>query len=307
MKAQDPGGTLLAGGRILIVGCGDVGLRLVHLLGERWRVFALTHNPDHHARLRAAGAIPIAGDLDDAASLTRLTGLAPWVVHLAPPQPAGREDRRTRRLLAALGPVERLVYVSTSGVYGDCQGALIDETRRVAPQTDRAARRVDAERVLRAWARRAEVRLAILRTPGIYAADRLPIERLEAGAPVLIAQEDVYTNHVHGDDLARLILAALHRAAALRVYHASDASGLRMGDYYDLVADALGQARLPRATRAVLASRLSEASLSFMRESRRLSNGRALIELGVRLRYPRVADGLAGVTRHRAKATARGA
>jgi nucleoside-diphosphate-sugar epimerase len=188
-----------------------------------------------------------------------------------------------------------VVYVSTSGVYGDCGGALIDETRLVAPQNARAARRVDAERVLRGWARRAHGRLAILRVPGIYAADRLPIKRLEQGTPALLPSEDVYTNHIHADDLAKIIALALFRARPARVYHAVDGGHLKMGDYFDTVADAFGLPRPPRLARAELQAQVSPMLLSFMSESRRLDNRRLRQELGVRLRHPDVALAVAAM------------
>ncbi len=239
-----------AGARILIVGCGDVGLRLAALLRDRARIVATTRSPAHAGTLRRAGAVPLVVDLDDPRTLHRLRGIAPTVVHLAPPPASGESDRRTRALVHALGAVERLVYVSTSGVYGDCRGAWIDETRTVAPATGRARRRVDAERVLRAWAQARGVRLAILRVPGIYAADRLPIARIADGTPVLLPSDDVYTNHVHADDLARAIALAIARGAPQRVYHAVDDSAMRMGDWFDRVADACGLARPPRVSRA---------------------------------------------------------
>jgi nucleoside-diphosphate-sugar epimerase len=183
--------------RLLILGCGDVGMRLLPLVRARFRVFAVTSNPARCAELRAAGAIPLIADLDRPASLARLAGLARHVVHLAPPQSEGMLDRRTRHLSAILPEGARLVYVSTSGVYGDCGGALIDETRAVAPHNARAWRRVDAERVLRAWASRSGGHLAILRVPGIYARDRLPLRRLAQGTPALLAGDDVYPNHIH--------------------------------------------------------------------------------------------------------------
>jgi len=138
---------------VLIVGCGDVGMRLLPLLTPHFRVFATTSQPQRRAELRAAGAVPLVADLDHPASLRRLAGLAPWVVHLAPPPAEGMLDRRTRNLTAILPEQGRLVYVSTTGVYGDCGGALFDETRAVAPRNPRALRRVDAERTLRRWAR----------------------------------------------------------------------------------------------------------------------------------------------------------
>lgn len=280
--------------RLLIVGCGDVGMRLLPLLAGRFRVFALTSQPERRAELRTLGAVPVVADLDRPASLHRLRGLADWVVHLAPPQPEGVIDRRTRHLAAALGRTARLVYVSTSGVYGDCGGALVPETRPVAPRNGRARRRVDAERVLRAWALAVGARLSILRVPGIYAGDRLPIRRLEQGTPALRPEDDVYTNHIHADDLARIVLLALFRArGAGRVVHAVDDTRMKMGDYFDAVADAHGLARPPRLPRAELQAAVTPTLLSFMSESRRLDNTRLKRELRARLRYPDVAAALA--------------
>ena len=279
--------------RVLILGCGDVGLRLVPLLLPRYRVLAVTSNPGRRAELRAAGAIPIVADLDAPLTLGRLARLAPTIVHLAPPQSEGRIDRRTRNLAAILPEGARLVYVSTTGVYGDCAGASFDETRSVRPQNARAVRRVDAETVLRAWARRRHGKLSILRVPGIYAADRLPLERLHKGLPALVAQEDVHTNHIHADDLARICLAAMRLGAPNRVYHAVDDTDLKMGDYFDAVADAAGLSRPPRLPRSELERSVSPMMLSFMSESRRLHNARIKNELGVRLRYPDVQSLLA--------------
>ena len=247
------------------------------------------------AELRAAGAVPVVADLDQPATLKRLAGLATWVVHLAPPQPQGALDRRTRSLCAILPEGARLVYVSTSGVYGDCAGELIDETRTVAPHNARAERRVDAERVLRAWAGRSGARLAILRAPGIYAAERLPLRRLEQGTPALLGADDVYTNHIHADDLARIVALALFRSLPGRIYHAVDDSHMKMGDYFDTVADAFGLARPPRVAREQLITQVSPMLLSFMSESRRMRNERIKHELGVRLAYPQVAQALAAM------------
>lgn len=279
--------------RLLLIGCGDVGMRLLPLLCPRFRVFAVTRDPEHAPRLRAAGAVPILADLDRPASLARLRGLARYVVHLAPPPAAGARDVRTRNVTAILPEGARLVYVSTSGVYGDCGGALIDETRPVAPKNARAERRVDAERVLRAWARRSGSSAAILRVPGIYAHDRLPLKRLHAGTPALRPQDDVYTNHIQADDLARIVMLALFRARPGRIYHATDDTRLKMADYFDVVADAYGLPRAPRLPRAALREVVSPLLMSYMSESRRLNNTRLRRELGVRLRYPDVQHALA--------------
>jgi nucleoside-diphosphate-sugar epimerase len=283
--------------RLLIIGCGDVGLRVALLLSRRHRIHALTHSMDRFAELRRHGIIPLHGDLDRPDTLEGIAGLAHDVIHLAPPPPRGRNDARTAHLIAALARggslPQHFVYISTSGVYGDCGGALIDETSPLRPQTDRARRRADAERRLREWGARSGVRVSILRVPGIYAADRLPVARIERGTPALQPQDDSYVNHVHADDLARMIVAALHRGQANRSYNASDDAPQKMGDYFDLVADRFRLPRPPRVTRAEAQSVIPENLYSFMNESRRLANARIKLELRVRLRYPTVHEGIA--------------
>jgi nucleoside-diphosphate-sugar epimerase len=281
--------------RLLVVGCGDVGMRLLPLVRERFRVFAVTSQPERAAELRAAGAVPVVADLDRPDSLTRLAGLAQRVVHLAPPPPEGALDLRTRNLTAILPEGAKVVYVSTTGVYGDRGGAATPETTPVAPRNARARRRVDAERVLRAWAVASGGQVAILRAPGIYAADRLPIERLKRGTPALAPEDDVYTNHIHADDLARLCALALFRARPGRVYNASDDTRMKMGDYFDLVADTFGLARPPRLARAELEQAVSPLLLSFMSESRQLDNRRLHDELRARLLHPRIEAAVAAL------------
>ncbi|NML43752.1 SDR family oxidoreductase [Ramlibacter sp. G-1-2-2] len=290
--------------RVLVVGCGDVGLRLAAGLAGRARLLALTSSPQRVAELRARGITPLQGNLDVPASLARLAGLADRVVHLAPPAAEGApqwwRDLRTQALLRALArrsPPRALVYASTSGVYGDCAGELVPETRAVRPHTPRAQRRVDAERQLRAFGLRHQVRTNTLRIPGIYAPDRAggtPRGRLLKGTPVLRAEEDVYTNHIHADDLARALRAALWRGRPQRAYNTSDDSELKMGDYFDLAADLYGLPRPPRVTRGAAQEQLPLVVLSFMGESRRLVNERMKRELRVRLRYPTVEEGLRG-------------
>ena len=282
---------------ILIVGSGDVARRILSRLAQRYRVYAMLRDASRAAAWRAAGAIPLLADLDDRASLQRLSGLADIVLHLAPPPGEGQKDTRTRNLLATLGKGKslprQLVYVSTTGVYGDCAGAQIDETRRVQPESARAGRRVDAERGLRQWGRRTGVRVSILRAPGIYAADRLPVERLRKGLPALVEADDVFTNHIHADDLAAACIAALRHGAANRAYNVVDDSDLRMAEYFDRVADAFALPRPVRITRQVAEKTLSAMQLSFMRESRRIGNRRLKNELKLRLAYPSIDDGIA--------------
>jgi nucleoside-diphosphate-sugar epimerase len=283
--------------KILIVGSGDVARRILSRLAPHARVYALLRNAGRVAEWRKAGAQPVLADLDDRGSLQRVAGLADSVLHLAPPPGEGRHDTRTRNLLAALGKGKslprRLVYVSTTGVYGDCGGAQIDETRRLNPESSRAGRRVDAETCLRQWGERTGVKVSILRAPGIYAADRLPIERLNKALPALCAADDGYTNHIHADDLAAACVAALRHGGANRVYNVVDDSDLKMADYFDRVADAFALPRPPRISREEAARTLPPVQMSFMRESRRIGNKRLKTELKLRLAYPTVDVGIA--------------
>ena len=267
--------------RLLISGYGDIARRARPLLDSRFECRVLT---------RAQGQ-----DLDRPASLTALMP-ADAVLHCAPPPATGAADTRTANLITALESTRilptRFVYISTSGVYGDCGGALVDESRPINPQSDRARRRADAEARLALWCSDRGIALVVLRAPGIYAADRLPVVRLRAGTPVLRDEDDVYTNHIHAEDLAAICARALEPEAPAGTYNASDDSQLRMGEWFDLLADALQLPRPPRIARAEAASRLPAALLSFMSESRRLDNTRLKRTLGIRLRFPTVRDGL---------------
>lgn len=287
--------------KILIVGFGDVAERLVRRYAGQAQFTGMIRRPERAGQLRALGVRTYVGDLDAPPTLARLPRFD-GVFHFAPPPAEGRTDPRTAQLLHALtrrGKPGAMVYVSTSGVYGDCGGSWVSETRPVAPVNGRAVRRVDAERQLRAWGEQQRVKVSILRAPGIYAADRLPLARIERGTPALIPQDDSYTNHIHADDLARLAWAAMFRGRPQRIYHAVDAHPLKMGDWFDSCADAFDLPRPPRVSRAHAEKVLSEALLSFLRESRRLSNSRTVRELRLKYRYPTSDDLLSEIRRSR--------
>ena len=288
--------------RNLFIGCGDIGLRVARLVPSSVKRIALTSSPVRVPELRAQGITPLVGNLDAKATLRRLAGLATRVVHLAPPpnngNPKWREDPRTQALLRVLrlrGLPQSLVYGSTSGVYGDCQGEWVSETRTLNPDTPRAQRRVHAESLVRFFGRGTGTPVHILRIPGIYAPDReggTPRTRLLKGTPVLMASDDVYTNHIHADDLARACVAALWRGSPQRITNASDDTDLKMGDYFDLAADLYQLPRPQRLERSRAEAQLPAMQLSFMSESRRLNNQRMKQELKLVLRYPTVAEGL---------------
>ena len=288
----------------MIIGCGDVGLRVARQLPSRLRVIALTSSPDRLSELRSAAILPLLGNLDEPATLRRLAGLATRVVHLVPPpnhDSNWRDDPRTLALLRALrrrSLPDALVYGSTSGVYGDCGGQRVNETWQLNPQTPRAQRRVHAEGQLRLFGRATGTPVHVLRIPGIYATDRdggTPRARLLKGTSVLRREDDVYTNHIHADDLARACLAALWRGKPQRISNVCDDTQLLMGDYFDLAADLYDLPRPPRLARGTANEQLPLMLLSFMGESRRLDNRRMKNELGLGLHYPTVAEGLRGL------------
>ena len=262
--------------RLLVAGFGDIARRAAPELERAFRVDKLSRR--------------FGRDLERPETL-QIEG-AETLLHCAPPPASGDSDTLTANLLAALASASilttRVVYISTSGVYGDCGGELVDESRPLAPRTPRAQRRADAERQLTAWCAERGATLVVLRAPGIYAAGRLPLERLRARRPVLRTEDDVYTNHIHAEDLAAIVRRALQDDASGGVYNACDDTRMKMGDWLDLVADAAGLPRPPRVARAELA----EAN-DFMNESRRLDNTRMKQMLHVKLRYPTVHEGLA--------------
>jgi nucleoside-diphosphate-sugar epimerase len=327
-------------------------MQVLDALAGRMRVFALTSSPDRRDVLRAAGAVPLIGNLDHPQDLRRLRGLADYVLMLAPPPAQGSDDPRSAHLATALrrpavglraarssrpqacnrlralrkslivakpahpgidaarrvlqqativSRTRKVAYASTTGVYGDAAGARIDERRLPQPGTDRAKRRVSAEATWRgiapARARAPHLEMAawravVLRIPGIYGQGRLPLERLQRGLPRLHPEEDVYTNHIEIGDLARSAVAALWRGSAQRVIHACDGQEMKMGDYFDAVADAASLPRPPRLSAAEVKAAVSPAMWSFMSESRRLLNDRLKGELRVKLRFPTVESAL---------------
>lgn len=278
---------------IFIIGCGDIGLRVARLWQARGvAVGALARGAESAARLGAAGITPVSGDLDDTASLATLPINGATVYYFAPPPLQGESDPRMRAFVGAGLRPARVVYISTSGVYGDRDGAWVDEDTPPAPGTDRARRRLDAETVLRAWGRSSGAAVTILRVGGIYGPGRWPLERLQAGTPVLREEECGYTNRIHADDLAVICVAAAERGAADRIYNVSDGSNGTMTQYFYAVADRFGLPRPPALTLAQAMQQLSPAMLSYLTESRRMDNRRMLRELGVTLRYPDLAAGL---------------
>lgn len=279
---------------VLIVGCGDLGLRVARRLRAQGRtVHALVRTEASVATLARDAIAATAVDLDrenwfaDAAE----------VYWFAPPPTQGTIDPRLHRWLAGLRPrARRIVYVSTSGVYGDCSGRWIAEDEPLKPQTDRGRRRLDAEQALQEFAAATRSERVILRVPGIYGPGRMPIERLRKGLPVVedgaSDAERRWTNRIHVEDLAEAALAAMARGHDGAAYNTSDGNPTTMSDYFVRCARLLGLPEPPRVPLEQARAQLGPALMSFLEESKRLLNRRMLDELGVVLRYPDLAAGL---------------
>ena len=280
---------------MFIIGCGYVGRRVAALLRERGDpVTGIVRGEESAKAMAGLGIESLRLDLaHDALDALRCAGER--VFHFAPPPGTGTKDPAMARLLdsfARQGHPSRLVYISTTGVYGDCDGAWVDETWPPRPRAPRAVRRWDAERRLQRWSDDSGAELVILRVAGIYACDRLPLARIRDAQPVVSLEEAPWSNRIHIDDLVAVCLAAMERAPAGALYNVCDGNPSTMTDYFCRVADAAGLPRPPQIPLAEAPGQVSAGMLSYLRESRRLSNRRMRDELGIRLRYPTLDDGL---------------
>ena len=280
---------------VLIIGCGDIGRRIAALYLKRgWPVDGVARSADTLANMRAHGIQIHAADLDRPETLQGLPTAQAVIFYLAPPPSEGAEDARMRGFLSFLpstGLPEKIVYISTSGVYGDCQGAWVTEDAPTQPQHDRSRRRLSAELALLAFQEHTQVPVAILRVGGIYGPDRLPLERIKRKEPVLRLAECGYTNRIHADDLAAVCVAAAEYGHG--IYNVSDGHPGTMSEYFFQIADLFGLPRPPEISLSEARQRISATMLSYLEESRRLDNRKMLVELGVKLKFPTLEAGLA--------------
>jgi nucleoside-diphosphate-sugar epimerase len=282
---------------VLIIGCGDVGHRVAALLQlARRSPTCVVRSSASRDALLAAGFDARCIDLDAAEpGVGGLSGFTE-IYYFAPPPPVGETDPRMTRFLWGLrsdAPPRRIVYISTSAVYGDCQGAWITEDQPLTPATARGRRRLDAECQLMAWCSEIGCEWTLLRVPGIYGPGKLPLARLQQSLPVLREADAPYTNRIHVDDLAAICVAAMASSYCNTVYNVSDGHPSNMTDYFFRVADAAGLPRPPEVSREEAQRVLSPGMLSFLNDSRRMDNSRLLRELGISLQYPDLDAGLA--------------
>lgn len=281
---------------VLIVGCGDIGERVAGLCHEKnVPVAGLVRSVESINRLQQAGIEPVQVDLAQSGSLDSLPTTAATVFYLAPPPSEGQTDPMIRRFLEAISSdslAEKLVLLSTTAVYGDCNGEWITETYPANPQTARGERRLDAERAARDWSAKTDVPIVILRVGGIYGPGRLPIARIEKGLPILNENESPFTNRIHQDDLAQICIAAAEQGKAGEIYNVSDGQPSTMSRYFKDIARAHGLPMPPEVSLEEAQKVMSAGMLSYLSESRRLDNSKMVGELGVVLEYPNLEAGL---------------
>jgi nucleoside-diphosphate-sugar epimerase len=277
--------------QVFIAGCGDVGQRLAALCRARGLpVTGLVSSTASAAALRDKAMTALSCDLDT--TVPTLPPLADAAVfYFAPPPRQGEDDPRLRNFLAGLETAQTLVYLSTSAVYGDCQGAWVNESAAMNPGLARGRRRVAAERRALEWGSQKKCPVMILRVPGIYGPGRLPVERLRRGLPVVQEAESPWTNRIHADDLAAAALYVAEHGIPGQAYNISDGNPTTMADYFTRCADLLGLPRPPQVSMAQAREQLTPEMLSFLQESKRLDT-RRLRQLGWRPRYENLTQGL---------------
>lgn len=271
-----------------IIGCGDIGLRVSSLYRkENQLVRGFVRSRESLDKCLHKQIEAYQFDMDFQSSKT-LAVEKHDLYYFAPPPVSGDKDRRLQKFLEQLSTIPRkIVLISTTGVYGDCAAEWIDETQQAKPKADRAKRRFHAEQSLQVWSSDNKVAWVILRVPGIYALDRLPLARIKKGTPMVRGEEAGWTNRIHADDLAMIAKAVMQDPNADgQIYNACDGNPSVMTHYFDQVADYANLPRPPKITMAEAEKQLSSGILSYLKESRKISNRKLLQELKITLKYP---------------------
>lgn len=275
----------------LILGCGALGKKVAaRALAEGDQVLAVRRNDDSLSGIKS-----LTIDFDKEPPGYPQVPFADVVFVFFPPPPKGQQDFRSSHAIEMLNqwshPPRRIVVLSTTAVYGDCNGEWIDENRHPNPQTDRGKRRLDAEQQWSRWATDKDCECVILRVAGIYGPDKLPRARLLRRDPMLSELNAPYSNRIHIDDLATICFAAASKGGS-DTYNVSDGQPTTMLDYFNNVADCLQLPRPPQISMKDAQQQLTAGMLSYLNESRRLNNKKMLQQLGVRLKYPDLKSGL---------------
>lgn len=278
-----------------IIGCGDIGRRVAKLYQNK-TIYGIVSSTQSVDKCELLSIKSERLDLDSDYSLEETKFTESSIYYFTPPQPAGVEDSRLKHFLQSLDNIKttpkRFVLISTTGVYGDSAGKWIDENTPINPQADRAIRRASAEQILQSWADKNNCETMILRVPGIYAEDRLPLERLKKGLPIVNADEAGFTNRIHADDLANACKAAMECDSHNHIINVTDGNPSTMTDYFNHVADYAKLPRPPQISLQEAEQTLSTGMVSYLKESRRIRNEKMLDVLDIKLEYPNLASSL---------------
>lgn len=287
----------------VIFGCGDVGRRIAKELNDGSssdsQINAYANSIQSQQQAAKLGVACQIIDLDNLVTNSDIDYSvcpASELYYTVAPQKDGLTDRRSESLIkhfmaADIRPA-KVVIISTTGVYGDCNGEWVCESSPTEPQTERGQRRLDLERQWLSWGESQKVSVVVLRVPGIYAFSRLPRARLERKTPVVRASECGFSNRVHADDLARMCILAMRKAPAGEIYNATDGVPGKISEYLQAAAHALGYPPLPEISMSQARQQLSQGMLSYLSESRKISNQKLVDELGYQFLYPDFKEGI---------------
>jgi nucleoside-diphosphate-sugar epimerase len=287
-----------------IIGCGYVGKKLIHKLISKQltrteAIRAIVSSEQSRQSLAQQGIEAAAVDLDQKplnwpASFSLHNSL---LFYFAPPPSQGTEDTRTENFLhylsqTAIINIKKVVLISTTGVYGNCQGDWIDETQALNPSADRAKRRVHSEQQFQGFCQAHGIPLVILRVAGIYGPDKLPLQRIKAQAPIVRKEDSPFTNRIHVHDLTDICIKAALTSNIEGIFNCADGHPSTMYDYFVKVAEVHNLPKPPAISLHEAQSRLSAGMLSYMEESRRIRNDKLLSTFNIELTYPDLNSGL---------------
>ena len=287
--------------KIAIVGCGDVGLRIAQRLRisgvTMQKILPIVRSEASQKQLLVDFSETIRLDLDKEHKVAQtLLSEISELYYLVPPQKSGDYDLRSQQILKLLAnygtSLRRIVLISTTGVYGDCQGEYVTEETPLNPTTPRSQRRADMEKQWLSFAKQQQCILSVLRVPGIYSFSRLPRKRLEAQAPIVDPEECGFTNRIHADDLAMICTNVMSKQTGTDIYNATDGKPGKMSQYFIDVAEFLGLAKPQVMSFAEAEEIVTTEMMSYLRESRKISNKKLLATFKLKLVYTDYREGM---------------
>ncbi len=275
-------------------GLGYSATRIAQLLAaEGWSITGTARTPEGAAAISAQGFDGLVFDGHHRnAGVTDALARATHVLISVPP---GDDDPVLRHYEDDLraAPLKWLGYLSTVGVYGDRQGAWVDETGPADATSVRGRQRVVAEDAWLSLGKLRQVPTQVFRLAGIYGPGRSPIDKLRDGTAHRIVKPGQVFNRIHVDDIARTVRAGIGAPAMTGVYNVTDNEPAPPQDVVAYAAELLGVPPPPEV--AFADANLSPMAKSFYSDNKRVANARLYQELGVTLKFPTYRDGLRAV------------